>query len=85
MTTELQAAQPDRGHLLRVLGVTFGVAVVVGGVIGQGILRTPGVVAEGLFLSNDEDAAFIQRPEAQDTIVGAYERAILAFLEEPSA
>ena len=28
MTTEPQAAQPDRGHLLRVLGVTFGVAVV---------------------------------------------------------
>ncbi|WOB79314.1 MULTISPECIES: APC family permease [Brevundimonas] len=48
MTTEPQAAQPDRGHLLRVLGVTFGVAVVVGGVIGQGILRTPGVVAEGV-------------------------------------
>jgi len=45
----------------------------------------PGVVAEGLFLSNDEDADFIQRPEAQDTIAGAYERAILAFLGEPSA
>jgi len=28
--------------------VAFGVAVVVGGVIGQGILRTPGVVAEGV-------------------------------------
>ena len=48
MTTQPQAAQLDRGHLLRVLGVTFGVAVVVGGVIGQGILRTPGVVAEGV-------------------------------------
>lgn len=38
----------ERGHLLRVLGVAFGVAVVVGGTIGQGILRTPGVVAEGI-------------------------------------
>lgn len=37
----------DRGHLLRVLGVAFGVAVVVGGTIGQGILRTPGLVAQG--------------------------------------
>lgn len=48
MTIENQLPDPDRGHLLRVLGVTFGIAVVVGGVIGQGILRTPGVVAEGV-------------------------------------
>ena len=33
------------GHLLRVLGLAFGLAVVVGGVVGQGILRTPGIVA----------------------------------------
>lgn len=33
------------GHLLRVLGLAFGVAVVVGGTIGQGIFRTPGSVA----------------------------------------
>jgi APA family basic amino acid/polyamine antiporter len=31
--------------LLRVLGLGFGIAVVVGGVVGQGILRTPGIVA----------------------------------------
>lgn len=36
------------GHLLRVLGLAFGLAVVVGGVIGQGILRTPGIVAGAL-------------------------------------
>lgn len=35
------------GNLLRVLGVMFGVAVVIGGTIGQGILRTPGLVAQG--------------------------------------
>ena len=32
-------------HLLRILGLAFGLAVVVGGVVGQGILRTPGIVA----------------------------------------
>ena len=32
--------------LLRVFGIAFGLAAVVGSVIGQGILRTPGVVAE---------------------------------------
>ena len=31
--------------LLRVLGLIFGIAVVVGGMVGQGILRTPGIVA----------------------------------------
>lgn len=41
------AEDKDEGHLLRVLGVAFGVAVVIGGVIGQGILRTPGLVAQG--------------------------------------
>lgn len=40
-------ASDDRrfGHLLRILGLAFGLAVVVGGVVGQGILRTPGIVA----------------------------------------
>jgi APA family basic amino acid/polyamine antiporter len=38
----------SRGRLLRVLGVGFGVAVTIGGVIGMGILRTPGVVAAQL-------------------------------------
>lgn len=32
-------------HLLRVLGLAFGFAAVVGGIIGQGILRAPGTVA----------------------------------------
>ena len=34
-----------RGKLLRILGVGFGIAVIVGGTIGAGILRMPGVVA----------------------------------------
>lgn len=41
----LDAAHPHSGRLLRVLGVGFGVAVVVGGTIGTGILRVPGPVA----------------------------------------
>jgi APA family basic amino acid/polyamine antiporter len=38
----------NRGRLLRVLGVGFGMAVTIGGVIGMGILRTPGEVAKQL-------------------------------------
>ncbi len=33
------------GRLRRVLGLGFGLAVSVGGTIGVGILRTPGLVA----------------------------------------
>jgi APA family basic amino acid/polyamine antiporter len=36
------------GTLLRVLGVVFGVAAVVGGMVGQGILRQPGIVAAAI-------------------------------------
>ena len=39
-----QTAQTP-GRLLSVLGVTFGIAGAVGGTIGAGILRTPGLVA----------------------------------------
>lgn len=35
-----------RNHLLRVLGLAFGLAAVVGSVVGQGILRSPGIVAQ---------------------------------------
>lgn len=35
----------SHGSLLRVLGVAFGIAAVVGGMVGQGILRTPGIIA----------------------------------------
>jgi APA family basic amino acid/polyamine antiporter len=40
-----QVDKRERGHLLRVLGVVFGMAVTVGITIGMGILRTPGEVA----------------------------------------
>lgn len=44
----MQVGQGDRSQLLRVLGVAFGIAAVVGGTIGQGILRSPGLVASGV-------------------------------------
>ena len=37
-----------RGRLLRVLGMSFGLAITIGGTIGMGILRTPGEVAAQL-------------------------------------
>jgi len=42
------SSRSPRGHLLRVLGLGFGLAVTVGNTIGAGILRTPGNVAENL-------------------------------------
>jgi APA family basic amino acid/polyamine antiporter len=37
-----------KGHLLRILGVGFGVAVIIGNTVGVGILRTPGEIAARL-------------------------------------
>lgn len=42
------ASGKSHGHLLRVLGVGFGLAVIIGNTIGAGIFRTPGVVAAQL-------------------------------------
>ena len=36
----------SHGHLLRVLGVGFGLAVIIGNAIGAGIFRAPGSIAE---------------------------------------
>jgi APA family basic amino acid/polyamine antiporter len=38
----------SHGHLLRVLGVGFGLAVIIGNTIGAGIFRGPGQIAEQL-------------------------------------
>ena len=43
-----QPAPASRGQLLAVLGVGFGLAVIVGNTIGAGILRTPGSIAANL-------------------------------------
>jgi amino acid transporter len=39
---------PARRNLLRVLGLTFGLAVIIGNTIGAGIFRTPGEIASHL-------------------------------------
>ena len=41
----MPGASESHGKLLRVLGLAFGLAAVVGSMVGQGILRTPGIVA----------------------------------------
>jgi basic amino acid/polyamine antiporter, APA family len=48
MNLEVESPKPRSGHLLRVLGAGFGVAVGVGTTIGSGILRTPGEIAREL-------------------------------------
>jgi len=48
-TAPVAAAAPaPRGRLLQILGVAFGLAVIIGNTIGVGILRTPGDVAAHL-------------------------------------
>lgn len=42
------ALRPQAGSLLRIFGVAFGLAIMVGNTIGMGILRTPGEVAAQL-------------------------------------
>ena len=48
MCTDTVRASRKTEHLLRILGVGFGIAVGVGNTIGTGILRTPGEVASYL-------------------------------------
>lgn len=45
MSAAGNAADSGRGHLLKILGITFGVAVAVGNSIGSGILRSPNIIA----------------------------------------
>jgi len=54
-TTRHLSTSDRRGRLLRVLGVGFGIAVIIGNTIGAGIFRAPGSIAAqlphpGLFL-----------------------------------
>jgi APA family basic amino acid/polyamine antiporter len=45
---ESRNTDEGRGRLLRVLGVGFGLAVIIGNTIGAGIFRAPGTIAEQL-------------------------------------
>lgn len=44
----MPSTKPANNPLLKILGVTFGIAVTVGGTIGGGILRKPGAIAAQL-------------------------------------
>ena len=45
----LETKEPaQHGKLLRILGISFGLAICIGATVGQGILRTPGPIAENL-------------------------------------
>jgi APA family basic amino acid/polyamine antiporter len=49
MDTSKDAGTPGTSdHLLRILGVGFGLAIVIGGTVGVGILRSPGPITEQL-------------------------------------
>ena len=46
--SKLKSTSERHGRLLRVLGVGFGLAVIIGNTIGAGIFRAPGEVASQL-------------------------------------
>src|SRR2546426_309894 len=45
ITTDTSTGPPDRGRLLQVLGMWFGIAAAIGNTIAAGIVRTPGEIA----------------------------------------
>jgi APA family basic amino acid/polyamine antiporter len=47
-TTEALPTEASRGRLLKILGVTFGLAVAIGNTIAAGIVRAPGEIAAWL-------------------------------------
>jgi N-acetylmuramoyl-L-alanine amidase len=44
--------------------------------------KMPGAIVEALFISNDDDAAFMATDEGKSAIVSAYEQAIVSYFEE---
>lgn len=42
----------------------------------------PGAIVEAVFISNDDDAAFIALPENQELVVEAYARGIVTYFEQ---
>ena len=42
----------------------------------------PGAIVEALFISNDDDARFLDSPDGHEAIVSAYESAILDYFDE---
>jgi APA family basic amino acid/polyamine antiporter len=54
-----ESSNRPKGHLLRIVGVSFGIAVIVGNTVGSGILRTPGEIAAHLQSSSLVIAAWV--------------------------
>jgi len=48
MEAAYELAVPQRGKLLKILGVGFGLAICIGATVGVGILRSPGLIAQYL-------------------------------------
>jgi hypothetical protein len=65
MSTVASSGMPTR-NLLRILGLAFGIAMVVGSVVGMGILRTVAVMAAAVPLFRYLCPARL-RPVASDT------------------
>jgi len=47
--------------------------------------QMPGAIVEALFISNDDDAYFLDSPAGHDAIVAAYESAIIDYFDEIEA
>jgi APA family basic amino acid/polyamine antiporter len=47
-TLDTPTSHRSRGHLLKILGVGFGLSVIIGNTIGAGIFRAPGTIATHL-------------------------------------
>ena len=48
ISSTIKVAPQQENKLLKILGLGFGLAIVIGGTLGVGILRMPGIVAAGL-------------------------------------
>jgi APA family basic amino acid/polyamine antiporter len=47
-TQPAPAVAPTKYHLQSILGVTFGIAIGIGGMVGSGIMRTPSLIADAV-------------------------------------
>jgi N-acetylmuramoyl-L-alanine amidase len=78
---ELGASMKAAGYVAHDKGIGIDDFFVLGPAkLGKRVAsRMPGALAEGLFLSNDEDEAFLTSAAATPAIADAYEQAIVAY------
>lgn len=67
----------------RISGAEFDRYIITGPAQAGKIVASqmPGAIVEALFVSNDADAAFLATPAGRDSIVVAYERAIVRYFD----